>query len=196
MPIQIGARPLADFSSPVDMMEDCHRRIEHFLQVLRRITARTSDAALSDDEREAMQRALNYFVRAAPRHTADEEESLFPRLRAMAVNDDAARAALDRLDELERDHEHADRLHADVESLGRAWLEAGDISSDDRARMGTALDDLAQMYERHIHIEDAQVFPAARRLLDDDQVIDVGAEMKQRRSGGAVNLPDGDESRS
>ncbi len=34
MPITIGAKPAGDFSNPLELLSDCHRRIERFLAVL------------------------------------------------------------------------------------------------------------------------------------------------------------------
>ena len=63
-------------------MSDCHRRIEHFLHLLIVVTQQARGRTLSTEQRDAMEVALRYFEEAEPKHTADEEESLFPRLRA------------------------------------------------------------------------------------------------------------------
>ena len=34
MPITIGAKPTGGFSNPIELLSDCHRRIERFLAVL------------------------------------------------------------------------------------------------------------------------------------------------------------------
>jgi hypothetical protein len=34
MPLQIGAAPDHDFDEPLGLLSDCHRRIEHFLDIL------------------------------------------------------------------------------------------------------------------------------------------------------------------
>jgi hemerythrin superfamily protein len=61
-------------------MSDCHRRIEMFLRVLG-AAAERKGGTLAEDERRALDAALRYFREAAPKHNADEEQSLFPRLR-------------------------------------------------------------------------------------------------------------------
>src|SRR5215471_17459172 len=108
MLIKIGARPDHGFDEPLGLLSDCHRRIEHFLAVLASIAER-SKGPLSPSERSQLEGALSYFATAAPRHTADEEQSLFPRLRAS--QDPAARAALDTVARLEHDHAIADGRH-------------------------------------------------------------------------------------
>ena len=78
MPIQIGAK-VADVSKPMALLSDCHRRIEMFLGVLHGI-AQPENRLLTKDEQGSLEKALNYFHDAAPKHTADEELSLFPGL--------------------------------------------------------------------------------------------------------------------
>ena len=84
--VQIGQKPLADFSQPLEMMKDCHRRIEHFLDLLQTVVERFGDGELPEEGRRALEASLNYFAHAAPRHTADEEESLFPAFAATAAS--------------------------------------------------------------------------------------------------------------
>jgi hypothetical protein len=81
------------------------------------------DRPLTEGTRVALESALRYFREAAPKHTADEEQSLFPRLRQMHLPD--VDAAIERLELLEQDHRLAGSLHAEVENLGQWYLEAG-----------------------------------------------------------------------
>ena len=53
-----------------------------FMNVLQQV-AMAADRPLADDARNSLETALRYFREAAPKHTADEEESLFPRLRLL-----------------------------------------------------------------------------------------------------------------
>lgn len=76
MPIQIGVKTHS-FSDPTGLLSDCHRRIEMFLSVLEAIAA-VIDRPASEETRQSLESALQYFDQAAPKHTADEEVSLFP----------------------------------------------------------------------------------------------------------------------
>src|SRR5690606_3503997 len=144
-----------DFNQPVDLMMDCHRRIEKFLDVLRRVVDRTGGGELDDEHRNALQTALNYFRSAAPRHTEDEEQSLFPRMRRSC--DLAVRQALAKMNALEADHRAAEADHARVDELGLRWLEAGRLDEADAAELRRLLERLAESYQRHIRIEDNEV---------------------------------------
>ena len=107
MPIVIGAKRESDFTDPIGMLGDCHRRIEMFLNVLVRVAEQVHGDALNEEQRGALETALQYFREAAPKHTADEEESLFPRLRR--IEDAGVRTFLARIESLEEEHVCADR---------------------------------------------------------------------------------------
>ncbi len=179
MPVQIGQKPESDFSNPLGLLSDCHRRIELFLSVLIKICERSKGGAIQADERAALENALAYFRNAAPKHTADEEESLFPRLRASTQ----AQAALECLDRLESDHQSASLDHETVDSLGTRWLDAGALAEEPAREMKQALERLSRLYARHIAIEDQELFPLAARVLAADQLAAVGREMAKRRPG-------------
>jgi hemerythrin-like domain-containing protein len=179
MAISLNARPDHGFDQPLGLLSDCHRRIEKFLGVLQRIAQTGPDGPLPEDHRRALTTALQYFRTASPRHNADEECSLFPRLRA--TDSDEARAALAALDALEADHAAAAHLHDQLDRLGRSWLDAGVLDADGRARFAALAHSLQEIYSAHIAIEDRFVFPTAARVLDADALADVGHEMAARR---------------
>jgi len=174
MPVQIGQKRESDFSDPLGLLSDCHRRIERFLAVLVKVADRASGGELNSEERTAFLNALEYFRNSAPKHTADEEDSLFPRLRAQA--------SLDYLAELESDHQGANRDHQLVDTLGRRWLNEGSLAAEEAREVKEALARLSAMYARHIAVEDRELFPLAARLLPADQLAEVGREMADRRS--------------
>src|SRR5579872_776949 len=101
MPITIGAKQESDFTDPIGMLGDCHRRIERFLSVLQKLASERQGGALNGQEQNALAASLRYFREAAPKHTADEEESLFPRMREAGPT--ATRKLFDRIEALESD---------------------------------------------------------------------------------------------
>jgi hemerythrin-like domain-containing protein len=180
--IKIGRRPDHDVNEPLGLLSDCHRRIEHFLDVLTAIDRRVEGGALTPGQREELGTALTYFATAAPKHTADEEQSLFPRLRA--TGDPHATQTLDVIDRLERDHDEADRHHAAVDVLGLRWLATGHLAPVEVGALRAHLAALRAIYAEHIGIEDRELFPAAARLLSAGQLVEVGLEMAARRKPG------------
>jgi len=143
-------------------------------------------AKLDEERRRALDLALRYFRESAPKHTADEEESLFPRLES--VDDPEVIAALVKVEELERDHREAEGLHRRVDELGMRWLETGELSSCDLAEFGKAVARLGEIYPAHIEVEDAVLFPAAARALSAAQKAEIAAEMALRRSVKLTSL--------
>jgi hemerythrin-like domain-containing protein len=180
MPITIGKKTESDFTNPLGLLSHCHRRIEQFLNVLIKVVSQARGAALSADQRNGLETALRYFRQAAPKHTRDEEESLFPRM--LASSDRRAQSAISRLEELHADHEIADVAHAEVEALGSQWLSEGVLSIESIERLRELLELLQSTYERHIGLEDHEVFPLAGQVLSNAELAAVGQEMAARRS--------------
>jgi hemerythrin-like domain-containing protein len=180
MPLQVGQRPDHGFDEPLGLLSDCHRRIEYFLGVLIAITGCVDGGMLSRAERAHLEGALTYFTTAAPRHTADEAESLFPRLRA-ARNREAL-DALDAIQRLERDHDEANTHHQAVDRLVRRWLADGTLADSSVRALKASLERLKTLYEAHIAVEDHDVFPAAARLLSPIEIQQIGSEMAARRA--------------
>jgi hemerythrin-like domain-containing protein len=176
---QIGAKPESDFSDPLGMLGDCHKRILFFLNDLVRLAERAPSEQLDVAERGALERALRYFKESGPRHTSDEEESLFPRL--MALNSDRVGELLMKLARSEADHVSAGLAHLEIEAIGIFWLADGFISHEDSIRLKSLLRGLSRMYEHHLAIEDREVFPSAEALLSDHEKTEIGREMAKRR---------------
>ena len=185
MPIVIGGKPESDFSDPIGMLGDCHKRIVRFLGVLVQLANQAAGGPLSTDERAMLATSLRYFREAAPKHTADEEESLFPRMRR--IDSSEIDDVLARVDSLEQDHACADRVHAEIDRLGQLWLVHGQLSPQDAAHFRELTGQLDTLYRHHIGVEDREVFPFAANVLSPADREAVGAEMAARRGiGGAV----------
>lgn len=187
--MQIGeVKPMASFETPLELLSDCHRRVEKFLAVISAVAIEDRGGELTEERRAALETALRYFTNGAPLHTQDEEASLFPRMRAAGGVEVAA--ALARLDGLEADHRAAEPLHAEVDRLGRQWLNEGTLSPENTGRLIEAITHLRSMYQSHIALEDTVVFPLAGRVLDDEALHSVGREMADRR-GIPADAPKG-----
>lgn len=180
MAVTIGAPPLAGFDRPIDLLMDCHRRIERFLDILVRVAERACETPELDEEyRRALRTSLEYFRAAAPRHTEDEESSLFPLLKQKG--DPSVRAVMIQLDRLEAEHRRAGALHDQVDPLANRLLSDGRLEVTEARCLLEKLRELRDLYRRHIEAEDQIVFPLARRALSDEQMQQVGREMAARR---------------
>jgi hemerythrin-like domain-containing protein len=187
MNLQIGQPAAPTFAEPLALLSDCHRRVERFLEALRTVGRLAPKRPLNPVEREALETSLRYFREAAPRHTADEEESLFPRLRQ--VDPAEVATALAQLDRLERDHQTAAPHHALLETLGQRWLAAGCLSPDEADSFLHAAEELIVLYTKHIALEDGEIFPLAARLLSASALVEIGQEMARRRGLFPGSIP-------
>jgi hemerythrin-like domain-containing protein len=177
MAIQIGAKPDSDFDDPIGMLTDCHRRIEQFLNILCVVADRAAGRALTGEESAAVQASLQYFRTGGQRHTADEEQSLFPRLRASGAQDE-----LSEIDGLEGDHQDAARLHRDIEILCDKWISAGPLGLKDQDDLSAGTEHLRRLYTEHIRLEEQVVFPRAAKLLNQQNIAAIGEEFRARRA--------------
>lgn len=185
MPIAIGQAPESDFRDPLGVLSDCHRRIARFLEMLITVAEEARGGDLESEQRQALEVALKYFREAAPKHTADEEDSLFPRMRTR-VGDSGKRSALMRL--LQADHLAVVERHHTVDELGHAWLRDGLLAAEDAARLLEVLRGLRETYQEHIEIEETKLFPLAATVLTSVDLREIGKEMAHRRGLLAVGI--------
>jgi hemerythrin-like domain-containing protein len=177
MGIQIGAKPDSGFDDPIGMLKDCHRRIEHFLGILCLVAERAKGRTLSGEEAAAIQAALHYFRVGGQRHNADEEQSLFPRMRQQCAADE-----LKEIGALEHDHRHANHLHDEAERLYSSWIEQGALSRAGEEALLSATSQLKQLYEEHIRTEEQIIFPRASKSLTPESMAAIGQEFQHRRA--------------
>ncbi|UWZ84815.1 hemerythrin domain-containing protein [Occallatibacter riparius] len=175
--IQIGAKPDAGFDDPLAMLKDCHRRIEHFLNIVCLVVDRAANRALSEEETAAVHAALNYFRVGGIRHNADEEQSLFPRMRAAGATDQAGA-----IDGLEHDHRDAAEMHDKVDALYSTWIATGSLTPAQHEELAAATGKLKQLYTEHIKLEEEVVFPRAAQMLNLETLAAMGEEFRARRA--------------
>jgi hemerythrin-like domain-containing protein len=157
-------------------LTDCHRRIEKFLTVLHTLAQQVVGNTLDDERHEALQVSLRYFRESAPKHAADEEESLFPRMLARTGSEVASM-----LDALNSDHGWLKDSHKRVEELACCWLANDFLKSTEATRLRVTLNDMRKKYVQHIAIEERHVFPLAGRILPPEESQEIANEMAQRR---------------
>jgi hemerythrin-like domain-containing protein len=187
VPVSIGASENT-FANPLGLLSDCHRRIERFLQALLTVATQVAGGSLEAEHRRALEVALKYFHEAAPKHTADEEEDLFPMLREL--RSPRIPAVLADLDRLEAEHTTAEAWHREVEKLCERWLRQNSLRPEDAARLKDLLTSLADLYRDHIATEEEQVFPVAKVELSESELQAIGRRMALRR--GVLFMPEPD----
>lgn len=178
MPVRIGVSQNS-FDNPIGLLTDCHRRIERFLQALLTVATRVAGGPLDPEHRQALEAALKYFREAAPKHTADEEEDLFPMLRKLGS--ERVSAVLAGVDRLEAEHKKADAWHREVEEICERWLRQDQLASEEAAHLREVLHSLSELYRSHIALEEEEVFPAAQAELSSSAKEAMGRRMAIRR---------------
>jgi hemerythrin-like domain-containing protein len=186
MTVQIGTKPESDFTDPVGILRDCHRRIERFLYVLRTLGEESDGGPLPAERRKALETSLRYFREGSPRHVKDEEISLFPRLRCR--NDAKAAAARATVERLEKDHATVEAWHRELDALGHVWLEQGVLGPESILRFRQLATQLSRLYDEHIRVEENEVFPLAVSILPQPDLAAMGKEMAERRGLRAPGL--------
>ncbi len=169
------------FDDPLGMLVACHRRIERELATLDRLQRHLPEHGCDEDARIAARAVLKYFDGPAPNHHADEEESLFPRLRGAAGGGAGAL-----IDDLLRDHQALDSRWRRLRPL-LAGIAAGARSNLSPKQV----DDLRAVYATHIAREEGALIPLAADALDAEALRQIGQEMAARRGTrfGAARSP-------
>lgn len=147
---------------PFEQLERCHRRLEDACDALL-VACDAQDLATVSDVR-------NFLGRQIVRHEADEEQSLFPRLRGSEKSSDDARALLERLAAEHRAHEAL-----------TARLDAA-LANEEWPALTAVADEIVRAYRDHIEMEERSLFPMARAALSDVDVKAIAEEMRAARA--------------
>ncbi len=172
--IKVTSAPALE-QDAVDMLLACHNRIRHFTAIAVRLAeADRSAAAEIANAAEAVHR---YYCVALPLHEADENESVYPRLRRN-LTDVRERESLQAMVD---QHGPIDEV---VARLVPRWAEVKEHpeklpSEAAELRSDAAL--LQELWHEHLALEEEIVFPLIRARLTPDDLKAIHAEMKQRR---------------
>jgi hemerythrin-like domain-containing protein len=170
--ISIRSGPLVTLDTPVDHLDACHRRIEERLNTLERVGPHLCDRPA--EAREALQAVFWFFDSSGVNHTADEEESFFPRLAGKMTPADREWLAA-----LEADHLKAEALYDELKALVAALPESP-RPADQAAYIDLAAR-LCALYRDHIRREDERFSDLSRQHLSEADLHRISVEMKQRR---------------
>lgn len=171
----------ADFTKPLDLLFQCHHRIAANLESLRRASEDMQKGASTDYTivLGTVDTVLNHFETAGVKHTEDEEESLFPRMRR--YNETVASEVFDVIERLELQHTGASSIENTLRKLYLNMASDDSVDSNKVELFADLSESLYDLYRPHIQIENEFVFPAASKLLSVEELLEVGKEMFQRR---------------
>ncbi|HUH87252.1 MAG TPA: hemerythrin domain-containing protein [Pusillimonas sp.] len=168
--------PTAGFDQPLEMLSGCHDKLRQRCETLGRLPRHIAQYGADEQARGAAQNILRYFDGPALHHHADEENDLFPALLESVAGSDAV--CLNELFE---------RLSAEHRSLENHWQRLRpllrEISQGQPADLPiTLVQAFINGYAAHLHCEDNELLPTARRMLGNAALAHIGAAMHQRRN--------------
>jgi len=159
---------------PLEHLVACHRRMEERLATLERVAEHL--AARRQDALEAIQACFRFFETSGQWHIADEEQSVFPRMRTALNESESAYLA-----DLESQHVEAGRAFAGLRTVVAELAAAGEPGAALIARYRQSVDRVCALYREHIASEDKTLTELAKRVLSEADLAAIAQEMKQRR---------------
>lgn len=161
----------------LELLIGCHQRIRHFTATAVKLAH--AQGTEPQEIRQAAAGVYRYYSVSLPLHEADEEDTLRPRLDAVA--DERVRHALVAMHD---QHQAIDELIERllpllllVERNPGALPEAG-------GEMCSITEALEEVFGAHLQLEEDAIFPAIREVLPESVRAEVLAEMQQRRRQG------------
>ena len=169
--IQVVRKTQADQQDAIALLLGCHERIRHFTQVALKI----AESPDSPDRTDAARAVLRYFQIALPLHEADENDSVYPRLRERLPAGTFAEANTAMV-----------RQHTEIDGVvGELIPEWQSIAEQTKRDAGSALyettERLQGLWDEHLALEEQKIFPAMRKYLTGDDLESIRSEMRGRR---------------
>lgn len=177
--------PLPDsapgFDQPIAVLKHCHDRIRKQLATLEKLLPHLAAHGADQQAADAAASVIRYFDKAAHLHHEDEEHDLVPMLQQTATGEDAALLA--RLTpQILAEHSQMDALWQQLHE------ELKGIADGSSARLTeSTVRRFAEMYTKHMEIEEGNIAPMAKRIFSAAQMAQLGTAMQQRR--GIVPAP-------
>lgn len=166
-----GTSDAPGYDDPLEMLRACHGRIQAQCATLEKLLRYLPEHGSDLQARQAALAVLRYFDTAGQHHHTDEEQDLFPVLRATA--------------NVSAQHLIAHLLERHIE-LNTAWNDLRIRLTCIAAGTDSLLEkpivrDFIALYQTHIALENAQLLPLAKELLDAAQIETLGRKMSARR---------------
>ena len=173
--------PGTPIGDPLQHLEACHERIEQHLQILERAVGalRSTQEDECQQAREALSKALSFLKTMGELHTQDEEDSLFPRLRAYLGDDPYALGEL--MVMLDTQHREKEGVYAELVGCVSAFPAAPSAPTAEQAgRCEGLVAQLTGIYRPHILIENERLLPLSGECLPKAALDEIREEMRQR----------------
>jgi hemerythrin-like domain-containing protein len=167
--------PAVGLDQPLEILEACHERVKNHCQILQRLSAHLKAVGIDDQAILASKNLLRYFQIAAKNHHEDEENNLFPMLLESMAGSDAI-CINEIINILKEEHLLIEKIWQSIKNP-LELVASGTVASIDETQILL----LATTYEKHINLEENELFPMAKRLLNEEQLKLMSHDMTQRR---------------
>ena len=166
---------LADFEHPLQMLVACHQRITAHSDMLLWLARHLHLHECDPEAQQVASFVLRFFDGAGRHHHEDEDENLFPALRAAVQSQNAERVAL-----------LVAQLMAEHREMEQAWDGFRDslelIAHGERVLLRELeVDRFCKLYRTHMALEEANLIPLAGKILGRDDLAAIGKAMAARR---------------
>lgn len=166
---------LADFAQPLALLRACHVRVAAHSDMLEWLAKHLMVHECDAEAQQVASFVLRYFDSAGRHHHEDEDVDLFPHMRAAAKGQNAERVAL-LVAQLSAEHAEL----ASKWNVMRERLEL--IAHGERVQLRELeVDHFCKLYRTHIALEEANVYPLAALILDEERLKAIGTAMAARR---------------
>lgn len=157
----------------LEALLESHRRNEQFIRVVHLLAQQPSGAVLETHEKSALELASRFFAETRPLHHRDEEESLFPRLEGTYLGH--------KLQGLSAEHQQLDQLHETLQGQIQQWIRRSRLDGAERRALEATLGQLADIMKQHRSVEEEEIYPFAKQMLDAETWEEVLQEFIERR---------------
>ena len=162
----------------VDLLLGCHQRIRHFTGVAVKLAH--AQGATPEEIAQAAAGVHRYYSVSLPLHEADEDQTLRPRLGAIA-DDRIGHALLAMSDQ----HQAIDELIERLLPLLVMVEHNPDMLPAVGGEMCSITQALGEMFRAHLQMEEEVIFPAIREALPETARAEMLREMQERRKQGS-----------
>ena len=168
----VSEKPSPLARNPLDMIASAHAVQVQMCDAMERI----ADGLPDEVDRRLCAQVASCLQFELPLHHHDEEEGLFPLLRARARPEDGLDKILERLAaEHDSDNDFASEIAEALETLASGGRPANP------EMLGYMLRGFFERYRRHVHWENQLVMPLARTRLTPDDLDQLAARMNENR---------------
>ena len=165
---------------PLQHILTCHEQIERRLVTLQNAAMMVSfsEGSMLQDSAVALAYEVEVLEAIDKLHTEDEEESLFPRLRANLKDDTSVLEPL--MLSLELQHQNEQAAFARLKDTVKAIAASGAQPSDQASSCEDLVRELAGVCGPHMALENDSLLPLARKALTPEELTVICGEMRQR----------------